>query len=132
MNAVVSPSAPSIPDLVAEVYEAAPAAERAHLLEQLLRPLGVLSLFGIAGGIFATVRFRSGWHEMHVRLEDIHNVHAPQVAALVDHAQQVSVEAVDGLAQLLVVSPVMAGSAAAGLLVSLLLQRARQRQAAAP
>jgi hypothetical protein len=122
-------TAARIPELVAEVYEAAPAAERAHLLEQLLRPLGVLSLFGIAGGVFANIRFRSGWHEMHIQLDDLHSVHANQVALLADHAQQVSVEAVDGLAQLLAASPVMTGSAAAGLLVSLLLQRARARRA---
>jgi len=126
-NDLPAPAA-RIPELVAEVFEAAPAAERLRLLEQLLRPLGVLSLFGIAGGVFANIRFRSGWQEMHLRLEDISNVHAGQVAVLVDHAQQVSVEAVDGLAQLLSDSPLMAGSAAAGLLVSLLLRRARARQ----
>lgn len=121
-------STADIPELVAEIFEAAPPVERARLLEQLLRPLGVLSLFGIAGGVFANVRFRSGWHEMHVRLEDISNVHANQVVTLVDYAQQVSVETVDGLAQLLTASPLWTGSAAAGLLVSLLLQRARARQ----
>ena len=121
----------SIPELVAEVYEAAPAVDRVHLLEQLLRPLGVLSLCRIAGGVFANLRFRSGWREMNVRLEDIQNVRAAQVMALVDHAQQVSVETVDGLAQVLASSPVMSGSAAAALLVTLLVQRARSRQTGA-
>ena len=119
----------SIPELVAEVYEAAPAVERGHLLEQLLRPLGVLSLVGIAGGVFANIRFRGGWQELHIRLEDIQNVRGTQVMALVDHAQQVSVETVDGLAQMLTSSPVMSGSAAAALLVTVLVQRARSRQA---
>ena len=119
----------SIPELVAEVYESAPAAERSHLLAQLLRPLGVLSLFGIAGGIFASIRFRSGWPELNVSLEDIQNVHAAEVIALVDHAQQVSVETVDGLAQWVMASPAMSGSAAAALLVTLLLRRARSREA---
>ena len=41
----------TIPELVAEVYEGAPATERGHLLEQLLRPLGVLSLVAIADGM---------------------------------------------------------------------------------
>jgi hypothetical protein len=118
----------SIPELVAEVYEAAPAAERGHLLELLLRPLGVLSLFGIAGGVFANIRFRSGWQEVTVRLEDIQNVRGSQVMALVDHAQQVSVETVDGLAQMLTASPILSGSAAAAVLVSVLVQRARSRQ----
>lgn len=118
----------SIPELVAEVFDAAPIAERGHLLEQLLRPLGVLSLFGIAGGVFASIRLRSGWQEMNLRLEDIQSVRAAQVIALVDHAQQVSVEAVDGLAQWLVASPVLSGSAAAALLVTVLMRRARARQ----
>jgi hypothetical protein len=118
----------SIPELVAEVYESAPAADRGRLLELLMRPLGVLSLFGVAGGVFANIRFRSGWQEMSVRLEDIQNVRAAEVIALVDHAQQVSVETVDGLAQWLTASPVLSGSAAAALLVTLLVRRARSRQ----
>lgn len=118
----------SIPELVAEVYEAAPPMERGHLLEQLMRPLGVLSLFGIAGGIFAGIRFRSGWQEINIALEDIQRVRAAQVIALVDHVQQVSVETVDGLAQMLTASPVWSSSAAAAVLVTLLVQRARARQ----
>jgi hypothetical protein len=120
----------SIPELVAEVYEEAPPVERSHLLEQLMRPLGVLSLFGIAGGVFASLRLRSGWND--VRIEDIQNIDAPQVMALVDHAQQVSVETVDGLAQMLSASPVLSGSAAAALLVILLLKRARSRETGLP
>jgi hypothetical protein len=119
----------SIPALFAEVYASAPAVERGRLLEQLMRPLGVLSLFGIAGGIFAHIRFRSGWKEISVRLEDIQGVRPREVIALVDHVQQVSVETVDGLAQMLVASPILSGSAAAALLVTLLLRRARSRQA---
>jgi hypothetical protein len=118
----------SIPELVATVYEQAPAIERGHLLEQLMRPLGVLSLFGIAGGVFAGIRLRSGWQQVNLRLEDIQQVHAAQVVSLVEHAQQVSVEAVDGLAQLLMASPVLSGSAASALLVTLLVRRARTRQ----
>ncbi len=119
----------SIPELVAEVYESAAAADRGRLLELLMRPLGVLSLFGIAGGVFASIRLRSGWQEMHVRLEDIQSVRSAEVIALVDHAQQVSVETVDGLAQWLTASPVLSGSAAAALLVTLLVRRACSRQA---
>jgi hypothetical protein len=133
MTQAVGPSSPghsefSIPELVAAVYEAAPEVERGHLLEQLLRPLGVLSLMAVADGVFAKIRFRSGWQELTVRLEELRNVRSSHVVALVDHAQQVSVEAVDGLAQILIASPVMSGSAAAALLVALLVQRARARQ----
>jgi hypothetical protein len=119
----------AIPQLVAEVFEAAPAAERGRLLELLLRPLGVLSLMAIADGIFAKVRLRSGWQDLSVHPEDIQNVRAADVRALVDHAQQVSVEALDGLARMLAASPVLSGSAAAALLVTLLAQRRRMRRA---
>ncbi|WP_431275954.1 hypothetical protein ACQ858_06625 [Variovorax ureilyticus] len=117
----------AIPILVAEVFEEAPPAERCSLVEMLMRPLGVLSLVAIANGIFAKIRFRSAGQEPGVRFEDIQNVHAADVVALVHHAQQVSVETVDGLAQLLVSSPGVAGSAAATLLIALLVRRARSR-----
>ncbi|WP_382158098.1 hypothetical protein [Hydrogenophaga sp. ANAO-22] len=118
----------AIPELVAEVYETALPTDRGHMLEQLLRPLGVLSLVAIADGVFAKIRFRGGWQEFHVRLEDIPNVQSADIVALVDHAQQVSVEAVDGLARLVLMSPGLSGSAAAMVLVGLLLQRSRQRR----
>ncbi len=117
----------TIAQLVAQVYEAAPAAERGHLLEQLLRPLGVLSLFAVADGVFAKIRLRSGWQALDVRLEDIESVRAGQVAALVDHVQQVSVEALDGLGRWVAASPVLAGSAAAVVLAAVLLRRGAQR-----
>jgi hypothetical protein len=119
----------SIPQLVSRVYETAPVFERRHLLERLLQPLGVLSLLTVANGIFANIRFRGGWEDLHVRLEDIQNVRASDVFALVDYVQQVNVEAVDGLAQIVASSPMLASSAAAGLLLAVLMQRDRSRRA---
>jgi hypothetical protein len=119
----------SIAQLVGQVYESAPPAERGRLLEHLLRPLGVLSLVAVANGIFAKIRFRSGWPDIHVQLEDAQNVQTSDVITLVNHVQQVSIHAVDGLANLLAASPAMTGSAAAALLATLLLQRARTRRA---
>ncbi|MBU1358375.1 MAG: hypothetical protein KKC79_03410 [Gammaproteobacteria bacterium] len=116
-----------IPQLVAQVYEVAPEAERGRLLEQLLRPLGVLSLVAVAGGIFAKIRFQSGWQDLSVRIDDIRGVRPVDIVALVEHAQQVSVEAVDGLAQLLMASPALSTSATAVLLAALLAGRARAR-----
>lgn len=121
--------ATAIPQLVAEVYEAAPLAERTRLIAHLIRPLGVLSLVVVANGIFAKALFRSTWPDMQLRLEDISNVRPTDVIDLVDRVQQVSVEAVDGLAQLLTGSPLLAGSAAAVLLVAMLVQRSRSRRA---
>lgn len=118
----------AIPTLVAQVYESAPTAERCHLVETLLRPLGVLSLVAVANGIFAKIRFRSAGQELNVRVDDLQNVHAADMVALVHHAQQVSVETVDNLVQLLSSSGGLTGSAAAALLIGLLVQRARSRR----
>lgn len=117
----------SIAQLIGEVYEFAPPAERGRLLEHLLRPLGVLSIVAVANGIFANIRLRSGWSDMHVRAEDAQDVQAGDVITLVNHVQQVSIQAVDSLADMLAASPVMTGSAAAALLITLLVQRARTR-----
>ena len=122
-NAIGSAPAPTraaseteIPALVAQVYEAAPAEERCHLVETLLRPLGVLSLVAIAHGVFAKIRFRSAGHDLSVRVDDLQNIGTADVVALVHHAQQVSVETVDSLMQQLTTTGSLTGSAAACLL----------------
>jgi hypothetical protein len=119
----------AIAQLVGQVYEIAPAADRRRLLEHLLKPLGMLSVVAVANGIFANIRLRSNWPELHVRLEDAQQVQSGDVITLANYVQQVSIHAVDGLADLLTASPVLTGSAAAALLLSLLMQRARNRRA---
>ena len=119
----------TIAQLVGQIYESAPPAEQSRLLEYLLKPLGVLSLVAVANGIFAKIRFQSGWPDIHVRPEDAQNVHASDVITLVNHVQQVSLHAVNGLTNMLASSPMMTGSAAAALLMTLLLQRAQTRRA---
>lgn len=94
-----------------------------------MRPLGVLSLVAIANGIFAKIRFHSGWPEVHVPLDDVDRVQAGDITALVDRVQMVSTDAIDGLAGIVSASPVLAGSAAAALLVAMLVQRAGARRA---
>lgn len=129
---LVQPPSPTteipISQLVAQVYESAPPALRSRLLEHLLMPLGVLSLVAVANGIFAKIRFRSGGPDMHIRFEDAQNVQASDVMALVDRVQEVSVKSIEGLAQMISTSPVISGSAAAVLLVTVLMQRARMRR----
>lgn len=125
-------NAAAIPQLVAEVYEAASTTDRSRLIAQLLRPLGLLSLVAVADGIFAKIRMRSGWQDLNIRLEDLQNVRAAHIVALVDHAQQVSVEAVDELARVLITSPLLTSSAAAMLLVSVLVNRAHSRESNSP
>jgi len=117
-----------ISQLVAEVYESASPALRSRLLEQLLRPLGVLSLVAVANGIFADICFHSGWPDMHIQIKDAQKVQASDVAALVDRVQQVSGDSINGLARMLSASPMMTCSAATVLLVTILMQRARTRR----
>jgi len=123
----------AIPQLVSQVYDSAPAAARrqllGHLLGRLRQPLGLLSLCAVANGVFAKIWFHKGWQNL--QIEDTEIVRASDVAVLVDYLEQVSVETVDGLAQMVAASPVMAGSAAAAVLVAALVQRARSRRAGA-
>ena len=122
----------AIAQLVGQVYEAAAPTERSRLIAHLLKPLGVLSLVAVANGIFAKIRFRGGWPDLRVQAEDLHNVQSSDVIALVTRVQQVSVQVVDSLADLRTASPVMTRSAAAALLVTLLLQRARSYRSRDP
>jgi hypothetical protein len=124
----LQPTPDAIPQLVAEVYECAPDTLRAHLLEQLIKPLGLLALVAISNGIFAKIRFKSGWPDMHVRWEDAQSVQAKDVAALVERVQQVSLHSFDGLAKVLATSPVLTGSAAATILLTVLLSGAKNRR----
>lgn len=118
----------SIAQLVGEVFAAAPPAEKSRLLAHLMKPLGLLSLVAIANGIFAKIRFRASWPDPHVALEDVQNVQASDVITLVNYVQQVSTTAVDSLTDLLSASPLLTSSAAAALLVQVLMQRSKSRR----
>jgi len=119
----------AIAQLVGQVYESAPPAVQKRLLAQLIQPLGLLSLAAVANGIFASLRFRSAEADVQARLESVNNsVQTHDVITLVNYVQQVSSQAVDGLAEMLSASPMAAGSAAAAVLISVLMQRARKRR----
>lgn len=114
--------------LVGQVYENAPLPVRGQLLDRLLRPIGVLGLATVAGGIFAGIRFRSRWLGAPPRIEDVEQVRTSDVLALVDRAQEAGADALHGLANVITASPVLAGSTAASLLLVVLLRSARSRQ----
>jgi hypothetical protein len=123
----------SIAQLVGQVYESAPPAVQKRLLAQLIKPLGLLSLAAVANGIFASLRFRSAEVDVQARFESVNNtVQTHDVITLVNYVQQVSSQAVDGLADMLSASPMAAGSAAAAVLISVLMQRARKRRDTEP
>jgi hypothetical protein len=107
---------PSVAMLVAAIYDNAPPSQRVRILDQLLRPLGLLSLCGIAGGVFATIRFRNRREFASVRIEDTDRVQPNDVVALVEHVQQVDVETITGLAQILVTASERPDSTAAAFL----------------
>jgi hypothetical protein len=113
----------SVPKLIGQVYETAPLTLRARIIEQLMRPLGVLGLMAVANGIFAGIRLRDRSAFPSVALEDANAIRPSDVVALADWAQQVSSEAIDGLMKVISTSPVLTSSAAAAILVSLLVRR---------
>jgi hypothetical protein len=119
-----------VAQLLGKVYQAAPVAERFSLVRHLMRPLGILSLVAIANGVFAKIRFHGSLDDVQAGLDDLQGVQVEDVITLANYAQQVSVQAVDGLAQLLTASPALASSAAAMVLVKILLaHRANNRRA---
>ena len=109
--------------LVGQVYETAPNTERKRLVEHLMKPLGILSLAAVANGIFVKIRFKGGWSDGPARMDDAQGVQVGDVIDLANFAQQVSSEAIGGLAQMLASSPVLASSVAAALLIKIVLRR---------
>jgi hypothetical protein len=112
--------------LVGQVYETAPNTERKRLVEHLMKPLGILSLAAVANGIFVKIRFKGGWSDVPARMDDLQGAQGVQVSDVIDlanFAQQVSSDAIGGVAHMLASSPVMASSVAAALLVKIVLRR---------
>lgn len=126
-SGMVEPSI-SVPGLIGQVYDSAPPGLRARMLEHLMRPLGILSLMTIANGVFAGIRLRHPASDPKVGLDDASVIQPGDVVKLADWVQQVSVEAIDGLTQLLLSSPALTRSAAAAVLLSLLVQMSKQRR----
>lgn len=116
--------------LVGKIYEEAPTAERRNLIQYLMQPLGVLSLVTVANGIFAKIRLRDAWPEAQVLPGDVQNIRPHHVADLTTYAQQASLQVLDGLARIVTGSPVLATSAAAALLIHILVQRQQSRRQA--
>jgi hypothetical protein len=121
----VTNSGLSVPKLIGQVYESAPLTLRARIIEQLMQPLGVLGLMAVANGIFASIRLRD-CASPRVGIEDATVILPSDVVALADFVQQVSSDAVDGLSKLISTSPVYAGSAAAAILLGVLIRRSAE------
>jgi len=118
----------SLPQLMGELYKAAPVTDKKRLLEFLLPTLGVMPLVVIANGLFARLRLRDGWSNFHLRFEDVQQVQASDVASLVERVQLAGSQVLDGLALTLATSPTLATTAAAGILIVMLTRRAAERR----
>lgn len=116
---------PSIPQLVGAVYCAAPPGVRVKILEHLIRPLGVLSLAAVAQGVFARIRFRSGWPDLKIRADDVVGVQMADVISLVEHVLQVDERVVAELDGQLQAWPSLREHEAAATLIQLLRQGLR-------
>lgn len=92
--------------LVGKVYETAPIALRARLLEHL-----------------------DIWPETELGLADVQIVGYGDVVAVVEYALQVSSEALNGLTQLLLSTPELTDSGAGAVLMGILLQQGQFRRA---
>jgi len=114
--------------LVGKVYDAAPTPIKTQLIALLMRPLGLLSLMAIANGVFAKIRSHGGWPNLMINADDTLNVASGDIVALTDFVQQISSESLNDLAQLLITTPVMAGSGAAAVLVAILLRKIQSRR----
>ena len=115
-------------ELVGRVYAIAPPVLKTRLVAHLMRPLGILSLVTVANGVFASIRFRGASMDFPVGIDDVKSVQTSDVIALASFTQQVSIQAVDGLIQILTTSPAMMSSAAALLLVQILVRQSRKRR----
>jgi hypothetical protein len=93
-----------------------------------MRHLPALSILALANGIFTNIRWRGGWQEIQIRLENAKYLRAGEVMALVEYVQKVSVEALESLAQVIASSPAMAGSVTAAILVALLMRDRESRE----
>ena len=117
-----------IPGLVGAVYAALPPVERGRLLGQLIKPLGLLSLAVIANGVFAKILFRSGTQAFQIPPDETRHVQINDVVALADFVQQVSTDALERVATMLVNSPAISGSVATALLVAMLIKQVKAAQ----
>ncbi len=118
-----------VPALVGQVYQEASPVERSRLLEQLVKPLGLLSLVAVARGIFARLMLSRRGRETTVRPEDTRDIEAADVVTLAQRVQQVSMQALDNLAPVLGALSLATGSAAAKHLLAILAQEAARRLA---
>lgn len=115
--------------LVSRIYRYANAPLRAEMLACLLRPLGALSLVGVAAGAFAPLLQRDGVAPGTIPLEMVARYTSEQVIELVLFVHEVSPDVLAQLSTLLADGAIGAAALSASAFV-LLYRRLRSTQAA--
>jgi hypothetical protein len=121
---------PLVPLWVAGLYREASGSVRAGLLECLLRPVGMLGLVAVAGGVFAALRQRHGWQALEVTVEDTRQVTEDHVYQLALYLQEAAPQGLARLADLLSQQPAALATVSGALLLEALRQRRRLGDAA--
>jgi hypothetical protein len=116
---------PSVPVLVAALYDEAPPPLRQRLLNHLLRPLGPLALVAVAAGAFARLLPPERWSSAQVQLDDVWTIRPDQVLDLALYVEQKAPEMLWRLPEIMASSPVMLSTLSGALLLVAL--RARRR-----
>ena len=111
--------------LIGQVYESASPPLKARLLQRMIAPLGVLASVAVAHGAFARLKLQTGWHDLQSLAPELQKISADDVVALADRVQLVGTDALLRLADVIGKSPVLASSAAAALLMTLLIRKAQ-------
>jgi len=121
------PAEPDVPQLVAALYDEAPASQRQRLLNHLLRPLGPLALAAVAAGAFASL-LPERWSVAQVRLEDVlFRIRPDHVADLARYVEQKAPEMLWCLPDALAASPLLMGTLSGALLLAALRHSRRRR-----
>ena len=110
--------------LVSRVYRSASQPLRADMLVCLLRPLGTLSLVGVASGAFATLLQRHGAAPAILSVEEVARFSSEQIMELASFVHEVNPGVLEQLAALLAQNPMGVTAMSASALV-LLYRRVR-------
>ena len=124
--ATTAPSVGRVPRLLARLYGSANLALRTRLVACLLRPLGSLGVAAVAAGAFTVVVSRRGAGGLGLAMADVAEFSKEQVAELARFVEQVSPEAVQQAAGLVIDNAFGVGAftASVALLLAIELRRA--------
>jgi len=117
--------------LVSRVYRSASQPLRADMLVCLLRPLGTLSLVGVASGAFATLLQRQGTASAILSVQEVARFSSQQIMELASFVHEVNPGVLQQLATLLAQNPMSVTAMSASALV-LLCRRLRPATVPSP